>query len=166
MGPLLLWDITPLVNILNFCIQCITSNAKMHWKHTFLVFCNEKSQSYYKLCCQRLGSDMSWLKLTLKNCFFFLKKEISFFFLFFSGNIDIWWIVHDGGLLMLLPFLLKQHRTWKNCKLRIFSVAQPEDNSIQMRKDLKTFLYHLRYVFHSVEISEIFLSLKFYVKSE
>ncbi|KAJ8950397.1 hypothetical protein NQ314_007937 [Rhamnusium bicolor] len=29
------------------------------------------------------------------------------------GNIDIWWIVHDGGLLMLLPFLLKQHRTWK-----------------------------------------------------
>ena len=62
-----------------------------------------------------------------------------------KGNIDIWWIVHDGGLLMLLPFLLKQHRTWKNCKLRIFSVAQPEDNSIQMKKDLKTFLYHLRY---------------------
>ena len=54
MGPLLLWDITPLVNILNFCIQYITSNAKMHWKHTFLVFCNEKSLSYYKLCCQRL----------------------------------------------------------------------------------------------------------------
>jgi len=60
------------------------------------------------------------------------------------GNIDIWWIVHDGGLLMLLPFLLKQHRTWKNCKLRIFSVAQPADNSIQIKKDLKTFLYHLR----------------------
>ena len=25
-----------------------------------------------------------------------------------KGNIDVWWIVHDGGLLMLLPFLLKQ----------------------------------------------------------
>lgn len=61
-----------------------------------------------------------------------------------KGNIDIWWIVHDGGLLMLLPFLLMQHRTWKNCKMRIFSIAQPEDNSIQMKKDLKTFLYHLR----------------------
>ncbi|CAH2018230.1 unnamed protein product [Acanthoscelides obtectus] len=61
-----------------------------------------------------------------------------------NGNIDIWWIVHDGGLLMLLPFLLKQHRTWKNCKMRIFTVAQMEDNSIQMKKDLKTFLYHLR----------------------
>ena len=31
---------------------------------------------------------------------------------------------HDGGLLMLLPFLLKQDRTWKNCKLRIFTVAR------------------------------------------
>ncbi|KAL0850918.1 hypothetical protein ABMA28_006827 [Loxostege sticticalis] len=61
-----------------------------------------------------------------------------------TGNIDIWWIVHDGGMLMLLPFLLKQHRTWKNCKMRIFTVAQMEDNSIQMKKDLKMFLYQLR----------------------
>ena len=28
--------------------------------------------------------------------------------------------------------------------MRIFTVAQLEDNSIQMKKDLKTFLYHLR----------------------
>lgn len=70
------------------------------------------------------------------------------------GNIDIWWIVHDGGLLMLLPFLLKQHRTWKNCKLRIFTVAQIEDNSIQMKKDLKTFLYHLR-IEAEVEVVEM-----------
>lgn len=61
-----------------------------------------------------------------------------------SGHIDIWWIVHDGGLLMLIPFLLKQHRSWKNCKLRIFTVAQFNDNSIQMKKDLKKFLYQLR----------------------
>lgn len=55
---------------------------------------------------------------------------------------------------MLLPFLLKQHRTWKNCKLRIFTVAQIEDNSIQMKKDLKTFLYHLR-IEGEVEVVEM-----------
>ncbi|XP_032686936.1 solute carrier family 12 member 6 isoform X1 [Odontomachus brunneus] len=70
------------------------------------------------------------------------------------GNIDVWWIVHDGGLLMLLPFLLKQHRTWKNCKMRIFTVAQMEDNSIQMKKDLKKFLYDLR-IEAEVEIVEM-----------
>ena len=70
------------------------------------------------------------------------------------GFIDVWWVVHDGGLLMLLPFLLKQHRTWKNCKMRIFTVAQMEDNSIQMKKDLKKFLYELR-IEGEIEIVEM-----------
>jgi len=30
-----------------------------------------------------------------------------------TGTIDIYWVVHDGGLLMLLPFLLHKHKTWK-----------------------------------------------------
>ncbi|XP_054618601.1 solute carrier family 12 member 7-like isoform X1 [Dunckerocampus dactyliophorus] len=61
-----------------------------------------------------------------------------------GGRIDVWWIVHDGGLLMLLPFLLNQHKVWRKCKMRIFTVAQMDDNSIQMKKDLQMFLYHLR----------------------
>ncbi|XP_061166626.1 solute carrier family 12 member 4-like [Saccostrea echinata] len=61
-----------------------------------------------------------------------------------KGTIDVWWIVHDGGMLMLLPFLLKQHKTWKHCKLRVFTVAQLEDNTIQMKKDLELFMYQLR----------------------
>ncbi|KAM9494881.1 solute carrier family 12 member 4 [Clarias gariepinus] len=63
---------------------------------------------------------------------------------FIDGHIDVWWIVHDGGMLMLLPFLLKQHKVWRKCKMRIFTVAQMDDNSIQMKKDLATFLYQLR----------------------
>uniref|UniRef100_A0A8B9K2Z9 Solute carrier family 12 member 4 n=1 Tax=Astyanax mexicanus TaxID=7994 RepID=A0A8B9K2Z9_ASTMX len=63
---------------------------------------------------------------------------------FTDGHIDVWWIVHDGGMLMLLPFLLKQHKVWRKCKMRIFTVAQMDDNSIQMKKDLATFLYQLR----------------------
>uniref|UniRef100_A0A669D6K6 Solute carrier family 12 member 7a n=1 Tax=Oreochromis niloticus TaxID=8128 RepID=A0A669D6K6_ORENI len=61
-----------------------------------------------------------------------------------EGTIDVWWIVHDGGLLMLLPFLLSQHKVWRKCKMRIFTVAQMDDNSIQMKKDLQMFLYQLR----------------------
>nr|XP_055058227.1 solute carrier family 12 member 7 isoform X6 [Misgurnus anguillicaudatus] len=63
---------------------------------------------------------------------------------FAEGTIDVWWIVHDGGLLILLPFLLRQHKVWKKCRMRIFTVAQMDDNSIQMKKDLQMFLYHLR----------------------
>ncbi|XP_033755336.1 solute carrier family 12 member 4-like isoform X1 [Pecten maximus] len=71
-----------------------------------------------------------------------------------KGTIDVWWIVHDGGMLMLLPFLLKQHKVWKNCRLRIFTVAQLEDNTIQMKKDLEIFMYHLR-IEAEVEVVEM-----------
>ncbi|XP_036386737.1 solute carrier family 12 member 5 [Megalops cyprinoides] len=73
---------------------------------------------------------------------------------FTEGHIDVWWIVHDGGMLMLLPFLLRQHKVWRKCKMRIFTVAQMDDNSIQMKKDLTTFLYHLR-IDAEVEVVEM-----------
>ncbi|XP_034552495.1 solute carrier family 12 member 5b [Notolabrus celidotus] len=73
---------------------------------------------------------------------------------FTEGHIDVWWIVHDGGMLMLLPFLLRQHKVWRKCKMRIFTVAQMDDNSIQMKKDLIIFLYHLR-IDAEVEVVEM-----------
>ena len=44
------------------------------------------------------------------------------------GYIDVWWIVQDGGLLLLIPFLLLQNRVWRSCRLRIFTIAEIEDN--------------------------------------
>ncbi|KAJ8401345.1 hypothetical protein AAFF_G00385760 [Aldrovandia affinis] len=73
---------------------------------------------------------------------------------FTEGHIDVWWIVHDGGMLMLLPFLLRQHKVWRKCRMRIFTVAQMDDNSIQMKKDLTLFLYHLR-IDAEVEVVEM-----------
>ncbi|VDO95080.1 unnamed protein product [Soboliphyme baturini] len=73
-----------------------------------------------------------------------------------SGNIDVWWIIHDGGLLILLPFLLKQHRVWRNCKLRIFAAAKTEDNTVKMKEDLQRWVYQLRIeaVVNVVELDE------------
>lgn len=71
-----------------------------------------------------------------------------------EGNVDVWWIVHDGGLMILLIFLLKRHKVWKKCNLRIFTVAQLEDNSIQMKKDLESFIYQLR-IKAQVEVIEM-----------
>ncbi|KAJ3594177.1 hypothetical protein NHX12_006508 [Muraenolepis orangiensis] len=65
---------------------------------------------------------------------------------FTEGHIDVWWIVHDGGMLMLLPFLLKQHKVWRKCKMRIFT--HPDE------KDLATFLYQLR-IEAEVEVVEM-----------
>eukprot|EP00562_Extubocellulus_spinifer_P003777 CAMPEP_0178536462 /NCGR_PEP_ID=MMETSP0696-20121128/36089_1 /TAXON_ID=265572 /ORGANISM="Extubocellulus spinifer, Strain CCMP396" /LENGTH=1157 /DNA_ID=CAMNT_0020168665 /DNA_START=245 /DNA_END=3718 /DNA_ORIENTATION=+ len=41
-----------------------------------------------------------------------------------SGLIDIYWVVEEGGLCLLIPYLLSQHRLWrKEVTLRIFAVA-------------------------------------------
>ncbi|XP_077166761.1 solute carrier family 12 member 7 isoform X6 [Paroedura picta] len=89
--------------------------------------------------------------LVAKNIDLFPKNQERFS----EGNIDVWWIVHDGGMLMLLPFLLRHHKVWRKCKMRIFTVAQMDDNSIQMKKDLQMFLYHLR-LNAEVEVVEMF----------
>ena len=61
-----------------------------------------------------------------------------------SGFIDIWWIVHDGGILMLIAFLLQQHKVWKGCKLRIFVIAEDGHDAESMKARLQKYIYMLR----------------------
>lgn len=61
-----------------------------------------------------------------------------------SGSIDVWWLYDDGGLTVLIPYLLTLHRAWKNCKLRLFSAdirSKHEVNprALQMANLLKKF---------------------------
>lgn len=32
--------------------------------------------------------------------------------------IDVWWLYDDGGLTLLLPYIISTRRTWQSCKLR------------------------------------------------
>ncbi|PZC84037.1 bumetanide-sensitive sodium-(potassium)-chloride cotransporter isoform X1 [Helicoverpa armigera] len=40
-----------------------------------------------------------------------------------AGTLDVWWLYDDGGLTILLPYIISQRSTWGNCKLRIFALA-------------------------------------------
>jgi potassium/chloride transporter 4/5/6 len=40
-----------------------------------------------------------------------------------TGTIDVYWVIHDGGVLTLITHLLMRHHVWKNCKMRIFAVV-------------------------------------------
>jgi len=63
-----------------------------------------------------------------------------------KGRIDIWWIVADGGILILLPFLLCKHRVWQHCKVRLFAVADAAsgDNEEDIYKELKSYVNDFR----------------------
>uniref|UniRef100_A0A183BX78 SLC12 domain-containing protein n=1 Tax=Globodera pallida TaxID=36090 RepID=A0A183BX78_GLOPA len=60
------------------------------------------------------------------------------------GHMDIWWIVQDGGILMLIAYLLHQHKVWKGCKLRIYVIAQAEEQNEEMKHRLQRHIYMLR----------------------
>ena len=37
---------------------------------------------------------------------------------------DVWWLLHDGGILILVAYLLQRHVVWRRCSLRLFTVVQ------------------------------------------
>ncbi|XP_073840775.1 bumetanide-sensitive sodium-(potassium)-chloride cotransporter-like isoform X1 [Musca autumnalis] len=37
--------------------------------------------------------------------------------------IDVWWLYDDGGLTLLLPYIISTRRTWQSCKLRVYALA-------------------------------------------
>jgi len=61
------------------------------------------------------------------------------------GNIDIWWIVGDGGILLLLPFLLKKHKVWQGCRTRLFVLAERVGTDpVSMAEELKAYVKDFR----------------------
>lgn len=40
-----------------------------------------------------------------------------------KGTIDVWWLYDDGGLAILLPYIISTRNNWSNCKLRIFALT-------------------------------------------
>lgn len=67
-----------------------------------------------------------------------------------KGTIDVWWLSDDGGLTILIPYLLNLHHSWKDCKLRIFTPTSNrsiQNNEVRMANLLKKF----RIDFSSIE---------------
>ncbi|UYV78148.1 SLC12A1 [Cordylochernes scorpioides] len=40
-----------------------------------------------------------------------------------QGTVDIWWLYDDGGLTLLVPYLLSQRQLWKSCRVRVMVPA-------------------------------------------
>lgn len=67
-----------------------------------------------------------------------------------KGFIDVWWTNDDGGLTLLLPYILSQNKRWNQCKLRIFTVVEPDANYSQ--ENLKKLLKQFRIPFSDVSV--------------
>lgn len=52
-----------------------------------------------------------------------------------SGTIDVWWLYDDGGLTILIPYILSLRSQFSACKIRIFALTSHQiDAKVEEKK--------------------------------
>ncbi|XP_076305031.1 solute carrier family 12 member 2-like [Tachypleus tridentatus] len=67
-----------------------------------------------------------------------------------KGRIDVWWLYDDGGLTMLIPYLLTTRSLWCNCELRVFSLANKKDELDREQRNMAALLSKFRIDYSNV----------------
>ncbi|XP_056134689.1 solute carrier family 12 member 1 [Lampris incognitus] len=60
-----------------------------------------------------------------------------------KGTIDVWWLFDDGGLTLLMPYILTTRKKWKDCRLRIFIAGQPGRSELD-KQEMKSLVEKFR----------------------
>ncbi|ELW66186.1 Solute carrier family 12 member 3 [Tupaia chinensis] len=66
-------------------------------------------------------------------------------------TIDIYWLFDDGGLTLLIPYLLGRKKRWSKCSIRVF-VGGQINRMDQERKAIISLLSKFRLGFHEVHV--------------
>ncbi|KAM9753418.1 LOW QUALITY PROTEIN: solute carrier family 12 member 3 [Menidia menidia] len=66
-------------------------------------------------------------------------------------TIDVYWLSDDGGLTLLLPYLLTRRKRWARCKVRVF-VGGDSDKKEQQREEVLSLIKRFRLGFQDVEV--------------
>nr|CAD7394205.1 unnamed protein product [Timema cristinae] len=61
-----------------------------------------------------------------------------------KGCIDVWWLYDDGGLTLLIPYILSTRSQFSGCKLRIFSLAHNKNELDKDQRNLAALLSKFR----------------------
>nr|ANU78813.1 Na+/K+/2Cl- cotransporter [Portunus trituberculatus] len=81
------------------------------------------------------GSELS--KDVLNNITMFKRKQK-------KGTIDVWWLYDDGGLTLLVPYILTTRSQWSGCKLRVFALANRKDELDMEQRSMANLLAKFR----------------------
>ncbi|XP_060636118.2 solute carrier family 12 member 3-like [Anolis sagrei] len=66
-------------------------------------------------------------------------------------NIDIYWLFDDGGLTLLIPYLLTRRKRWSRCKVRVFLSSQIA-NAEEHKEEIQSLLNKFRLGFNEVVV--------------
>uniref|UniRef100_A0A8D0L9S1 Solute carrier family 12 member 2 n=1 Tax=Sphenodon punctatus TaxID=8508 RepID=A0A8D0L9S1_SPHPU len=68
-----------------------------------------------------------------------------------KNTIDVWWLFDDGGLTLLIPYLLTTKKKWKDCKIRVF-IGGKINRIDHDRRAMATLLSKFRIAFSDIMV--------------
>ncbi|VEN49210.1 unnamed protein product [Callosobruchus maculatus] len=72
-----------------------------------------------------------------------------------KGCIDVWWLYDDGGLTMLLPYIISTRNSWHSCKLRVFALATNKNELEVEERNMAHLLEKFRLEYSSLKMVSI-----------
>merc|ERR1712241_739516 len=69
-----------------------------------------------------------------------------------KGNIDVWWLYDDGGLTLLLPYILTTRAQFSECSLRVFALANKRDELDRETRNMISLLSKFRIDYSDVTV--------------
>ncbi|KAF2899446.1 hypothetical protein ILUMI_06729 [Ignelater luminosus] len=72
-----------------------------------------------------------------------------------KGTIDVWWLYDDGGLTMLLPYIISTRQHWSHCKLRVFALANNKQELEVEERNMASLLSKFRLDYSSLQMVQI-----------
>ncbi|XP_014216505.1 bumetanide-sensitive sodium-(potassium)-chloride cotransporter isoform X2 [Copidosoma floridanum] len=69
-----------------------------------------------------------------------------------KGTIDVWWLYDDGGLTLLLPYIISTRRNWSSCKLRVFALANRYSELEYEQRNMASLLSKFRIDYSALKV--------------
>ncbi|XP_015276881.1 PREDICTED: solute carrier family 12 member 3 [Gekko japonicus] len=110
----------------------------------------------YGVCMMRMKEGLNisrWMQAHMDPDALVAEQQASTIFQVEQGKktIDIYWLFDDGGLTLLIPYLLGRKKRWGKCKIRVF-VGGQINRMDDERKAIISLLSKFRLGFHEVHI--------------
>ncbi|KAK6631514.1 hypothetical protein RUM44_006041 [Polyplax serrata] len=71
-----------------------------------------------------------------------------------KGTIDVWWLYDDGGLTILLPYIISTRHDWSACKLRVFALVNRKQELELETRNMASLLSKFRIDYASLTMVE------------
>ncbi|XP_020283623.1 bumetanide-sensitive sodium-(potassium)-chloride cotransporter isoform X2 [Pseudomyrmex gracilis] len=131
---------TTFVSSTDMCpVTHVIKDSSLHWN------VRENLKQKKKRAAEKLLDKRNGMASIPENMTVFQQKHK-------KGTIDVWWLYDDGGLTILLPYIISTRSNWEHCKMRIFALANHKQDIGAQEKEMVEIMCKARIKYTSLKM--------------